>query len=531
MELRQFVTVIWKRLWLIVFATILVTVMTYYMSATMTPIYSAAATLEIDLGSDPRSDIWSAAVASERLAKTYVEQIKAPVLLRQASEALGVGIRAADVAVSQVRDTQLINITVESPDPGFAQAAANRVTEVFIQQNEAKQQARFDNGKRDLDRQVADLEKSIEETQKAITSLGVPEDPKNAYMPEFTRLELSGLQTQLSSYQTRYTILLKSGEDFRLAAARQADNLRVFSAAELPRSPVKPRVMLNTMLGLISGLVLGVSSAFLMEYLDDTIKTADDVTASLGLTTLANVVRLGRVKKPEDSLVTSLGHRSPAVEAYRTLRTNLEFCALGNPTGSILVTSASPREGKTTTIANLGIIMAQAGQRVALVDTDLHRPMLHRVFDLDNTAGLTSLFIDKEIGLDTVMKPTQVENLSVLTSGPVPPNPAEFLAAQRMNQILEEMKGRAEVVLLDSPPVLAVSDAGILGPKVGGVLLVLDVRMAREGAAKKAQESLEQAGAKIIGVVLNKQSAKKGTGYYYYNYYSQGGDKDKKKRK
>ena len=280
--------------------------------------------------------------------------------------------------------------------------------------------------------EIAALEKSIDETQKAIASIGNPLDPQNVNLPEFARLELTRLATQLSRDQTQYVILLRSQEDFRLAAARYTDNITILSPAEVPQRPVKPRTALNTILGLISGVVLGVSTAFLLEYLDDTLKTSEDVEKELGLTTLGNIGRLEAIKELRNGLVTASSPRSPAVEAYRVLRTNLRFSSLDNPASTLLVTSAGPEEGKSTTVVNLGVVMAQAGKKVILVDTDMRHPTLRRFFQqVPEGPGLSDLLLEEAPDVEAALAETEVEGLRVLTCGPVPPNPAELLVLQR----------------------------------------------------------------------------------------------------
>jgi len=522
MELRQFFGVILRRLWLIILAIALVGGMTYYLSISMTPIYSASATLQIDYGADPRTDPYTSIVTSERSAKTYVEMMKSPTLLGEVIAALALPFTATQlqsaINVQQLRDTQLIQVSVEDIDPARAAAIANAVANTLIQRIQSSQQARYEQAQAELDEKIAALEQSIEETQMAITSLGDPLDPKNLNMPEFVRLEQTRLQAALARDQTLYVILLRSAEDFRLAATRYADNLTIFSPAGVPTTPVKPRTLLNTMLGLISGAVLGVSTAFLLEYLDDTIKTAEDVTNLLDLATLGNVMRIPGIKDLRDGLIALTRSRSPLVEAYRVLRTNLQFSLVGNPSATILITSSSPKEGKSTTLANLGVVMAQAGKRVILADTDLRRPTLHEVFQVPREPGLTDLLLEEDPDIEGFLRPTEVEGLSLLPSGPLPPNPSELLSSPRMGQVIEDLKESADIVLFDSPPVLAVTDATVLATRVGGVLLVIDAGTTRSDAGRQGKEALAQVGANILGAVLNRQKAG-GRGYYYYYYY------------
>ena len=416
--------VIWQRMWILVLATLLVTGMTYYLSVTTTPVCSASTTLEITLGLDPSRDQYSSLVSSEMVAVTYVEKIRSPVILQQAIDELGLNMSAAALAravsAKQVRSTQLIQIDVEDSNPGLARELANKVAEVFIRHVQSKQQARYESGLAELNQQSTEVEADIEGTQRAITSLGDADDPANVRMPELARLELARLQSRLTSQQVRLTILLQSAEDFRLASARYADSLSVFSSAELPRTPVRPRPMLNTLLRVISGLVLGLSTAFLLEYLDDTIKGPEEVRDILGLPVLGDVAHMGKVRQLSEGLVTKSRPSSHVAEGYRVLRNNLQFTELGNPHGSLLITSPDPGAGKTTTLANLGVGMAEVGRKVILVDTDLRRPSLHKMFGPPHDWGLTNVILG-EARLEEVLQETGVEGLRCWLADPCLP--------------------------------------------------------------------------------------------------------------
>ncbi|MBM3749237.1 MAG: CpsD/CapB family tyrosine-protein kinase [Acidobacteria bacterium] len=243
------------------------------------------------------------------------------------------------------------------------------------------------------------------------------------------------------------------------------------------------------------------------------------------------IARIQDIKEPGDHLVTKSHPRAAISEAYRLLRTSLQFSSLSNPASSVLITSSGPTEGKTTTAANLAITMAQAGKRVVLADTDLRRPAIHNFFGLANSQGLTSLLLDEGLKLDEVLADSGVAGLRVLTSGPLPPNPAELLGSPQMKQLIKRIREQAEVIIFDSPPVLAVADASILGSQCDGALLVVDAGKTRSEVAKRAKETLDKIGVKLFGVVLNKLSNRHGGGYYYYYYYSAEDERGKRRRK
>ena len=233
-----------------------------------------------------------------------------------------------------------------------------------------------------------------------------------------------------------------------------------------------------------------------------------------------------------NELIVVAQSQSPVSEAYRVLRTNLQFAAVGHTLDTLMVTSPGPGEGKSMTTANLAAALAQAGRRVILVDGDLHRPRQHRVFGLRNNTGLTTALIANVAGsLDDILQDTGVTGLRVLTSGPLPPNAAELLGSTRMRELLVDLHTRADVVVIDSPPVTALSDAAVLAMQTDGVLLVLDAGKTRRELAKRATEALGRVQARVVGVVLNRMPAR-GAGYYYYyrydDYYTAGDDSDRK---
>ena len=205
----------------------------------------------------------------------------------------------------------------------------------------------------------------------------------------------------------------------------------------------------------------------------------------------------------QESLVTISNPRSPISEAYRTLRTNLEFSSLDKPLKTMVVTSAGPEEGKSTTLANLAVTLAQAEKEVILVDCDLRRPSQHEIFGVGNGAGLTSMVVDEEAFKNPPLQETPVPNLKLLPSGPLPPNPSELLGSRRMEEIIATLRERADLVLFDAPPIIAVTDAAVLASKVDGVLLVISAGTTKRDHAQRAKALLEKVNARLVGAVLN----------------------------
>ncbi|MBI1852919.1 MAG: polysaccharide biosynthesis tyrosine autokinase [Planctomycetes bacterium] len=302
----------------------------------------------------------------------------------------------------------------------------------------------------------------------------------------------------------------------------QPNNVRIEYSAEVPQRPERPKKALNLALAVLVGLLGGVGLAFFFEYIDDTIKSREDVDRYLRLPPLGFVPSMGNARKGPSGtrdLVTQTDPKSIASEAYRGIRTGLAFGTPGEGKKTILVTSSSPREGKTTTAINIAVTMAQSGQKTLLIDSDLRRPRIHKTFGLDNAVGLTSLFIG-DSPLEQVIRPTDVENLFVLSSGPIPPNPSEILGSDMMRDVLASCRGAFDKIVLDSPPIIAVTDACILARMADATLLVVSAHNTRKKIAAQGLDLLRNLGVNITGVVVNNMKTGK-RGYYYSNYYYQ----------
>jgi capsular exopolysaccharide synthesis family protein len=295
-----------------------------------------------------------------------------------------------------------------------------------------------------------------------------------------------------------------------LAMPRVAVSVK--QVAEPPSYPARPRVGLNLMLGALVGLVVGLGLAFFIEYLDTSVKTMDDVESLLGVPVLAII--------PENiKLLHKETGDTPDAEAYRILRTNIEFNRRNPNANTISIASGGPGEGKSTTIANLAFISAQGGYSTLIVDADLRRPVQHTLFDLSNETGLTN-YLTTEIPLDDVILPTTIENLSVLPSGMLPSDAVGILNSQRMSDTIAELKERYDIVFFDSPPMLGVSDASVIASEVDQTVIVVQHRRFPRAMLTRVKQAILGVGGTILGVVLNNVDLKHDQNYYYYtNYY------------
>jgi len=530
MELRHYLALARKWWWLAVLGMVLAGGTAYLVTSSMPPVYQARAVLMIDQARTPGYTDYTSILTSQRLADTYVEVIRSRTVLETVQRNLGLPYLPA-VSASAIRDTQLLQITTTDVDPVRAQAVCNETAAVFIRYNDETQRSRFASSRQSLETQMAQLTKDIEATTQTLEAYkrgavgaGLSEEARQA--------EIKRLENILVQYQNSYAGLLRNYESLRLSEAQMVNTVTVVEAAELPRYPVGPNRMTNTLLAAAVGLLLAGGLAFLIEYLDDTLKTSEDIQAVLSLPTLGSIARINPAQSLADTLIVAAHPKSHIAEAYRVLRTNIEFSSVDKPVRTLMVTSSSPGEGKSTTVANLGIAMAEAGKQVIIVDSDLRRPVLHKLFQVSNGAGLTTLLMTDTPKLEEFLTPTAVENLHLVTSGPIPPNPAELLGSQRMARAIQLFQEHADVVLFDSPPALAVADAAVLGARMDGALLVVDAGATRRGEAERAREALAQVGVPLVGVVLNRlKTGRHGYGYYYYYYYSSEGEGKKRRRR
>jgi len=331
---------------------------------------------------------------------------------------------------------------------------------------------------------------------------------KNAYIKE--KLLFDGVRTRAQT------------QTMELAMPRIAVSVK--QVAEPPSHAARPRVGLNLTLGALVGLVVGLGLAFFIEYLDTSVKTMEDVESLLGLPVLAIIPKNIRVLHKEAG-------DSPDAEAYRILRTNIEFNRKNPQANTISIVSGGPGEGKSTTIANLAFISAQGGYSTLIVDADLRRPVQHELFDVDNSRGLTN-YLTTEMQVDGVILPTSVENLSVLPSGVLPSDAVGILNSQRMSDMITELKLRYDIIFFDSPPMLGVSDASVLASEVDQTIIVVQHRRFPRAMLTRVKQAVLGVGGSVLGVVLNNVDLRHDQNYYYYtNYYGYYEARDKQARR
>jgi capsular exopolysaccharide synthesis family protein len=361
---------------------------------------------------------------------------------------------------------------------------------------------------------LAQKEYQLELAQDTYASLIAPTTSEVAALTSADLRDIE--QANLELYRQLYSTLLSNYEAVRLARLENTPNVVQVERAVASNVPIQAGPLRYVIMGALLGLLLTGTLAFTLEYLDDTLKTPQDVANVLGLPVVGYVVNESAMEKSEGMPFVTSNPRSPMAETFRTLRTNLEFASVDKPLKTILITSPGSGEGKTTVATNLAAVMAQANKRVILLEGDLRRPRVHRALGMSNQIGLSDVFRG-QMDIRDVARYSKVKDLAAITSGSLPPNPAELLGSARMVQILARLVESASVVIIDSPP-FVVSDATVLSAKVDGVLLVIQPGKTHAEAARAMLAQLERAGAHVVGVVMNRVPRKNANYYGYYRY-------------
>lgn len=513
MQMREIIHIFRKRLWIIVLGTMFVSAMVFLASRHMAPVYRARALLMVNQSTDAPFAGYLSLATGQDLAVTYSELLKTRPLLEIVITNLDLNLTPDDltdrmIGTSLIAGTQLLELSVEDTNPQLASEIANEIAFTFVSlRNTERQLEDIMVIQQDVGTQLSRVKQGISSTESRLSGL-VTED------------QASLAQTTLASQQQAYAQLLGTYLDIRLTQSQLLD-VTVVEPAVPPIKPIRPDIVLYTILGTSLGFVFSTGVAFLVDYLDGSLETSDDVKEVVPLPTLSTIPRArSEGAERNNGLVTLTLPGSPSSEAYRVLRTSLRYASIDAPPTTLLITSPEAGAGKTTVTANLGVVCAQAGLRVVLMDTDVRRPTLHQRFEVRNSRGLTDLLADSHQDVESFMLDTGVPDLRLISAGPVPPNPSELLGSRRMQSIVCEASRRADLVLLDAPPVLPVTDAAVMAAKVDGVILLVEAKRTSRDAAHRAWESLSNVGATVFGVVLTKARVH---GSSYYGYYTNDG--------
>lgn len=482
MELRQYLAVIQRRKWIIIITALVTIGVVALFTFLATPQYSSSTTLRVATVTDISY--------TQLLMNTYARIVTSGTVRAELREQLGLETSPL-LTVELVPGTELMVITAEAPDPAVAQAAVAAAAETLVAQSREIYSGGGQSTTEILAAQLAQAEEELNAARAEYDRL-LAEQPQDT-------TAIDAINQSIALKERTYGSLLDQYERSRINETLLANSVSVVEPAYLPMAPSKPRTTLNLVLGVVVGLIGGVALAFLFENLDTTLYTTDQIEVATQFMTV------GKIPSAKDSLgIARLGNgHYPQLEAFRRLRTNILSFENQGKSQVVLVTSAQRGEGKSTVSANLAVTVAQSGRKVIMVDCDMRLPTVHKVFDLPNKRGLTSV-LTNEVELEDALLYTTFPRLQVLTSGPLPPNPTELLGSPQMVALIEELRETYDFVLLDTPALLSVADAAVLAPVVDNVIWVVAQAQTRRGDVDTVRRQLLNVKVKSVEVVVNR---------------------------
>ena len=517
--LSDYLNVLWRRKWVIIVVTVLVTAAAFGASFLQPKVYEAQTDLiyeqELDVSnpltgrsySDPTSRLVELAAVDAIIKSPQMEQRVATLLEEQGVQAADFEVRSesAGSASGSYQTDSVVSILATSEDPATAAYVSQAYADAFVAWRQEHMRTQIQAAEQAVKAEMRDYPEAAKETSD-------------------------------------YVILQQRLRDLQILEATVTGNFRVLVPATVPEEPISPKPVRNAALGLVVGLLLGIGLAFLLEQLDTRVRRPDDVAAVLGQPILARIPHLSRDQAKAHQLVTLAHPADPVSEAFRLLRSNLSYMDVDHKARTIMVTSGLQGEGKSVLVANLAVTLALSGKKVVVVDADLRRPRQHRLFDLDNTVGASSLMAGAAQLADSLQPVSvfpdevpgaagagddfatwaagsrPVTRLWVLTSGPIPPNPGELVASNRFAELLSQLRAEADIVLVDSPALLAVGDTTALAAEVDGLIFLVDMEKARRQVLQASADQLYRLPCAMLGVAVRLPTGT-GRGEYYYSHY------------
>ena len=559
-DLRTYLRILRRRAGWILLVAVLVVAAAVGIDRARAKQYTASAQLLVQPASTVSNAVTQQTVFSSQVL-TEMQLLTSTPVKQAVQRVLGISqfANVPPASTAEVGQTNVITVSAKSATPREAETIANAYANAFVtyERNAAigsqtAAESQLQSQINTLNGQITALEKnsgsSSATAASQLTNLLGQEDTLKAELAQLqartattstasaeetltTQInvlagQISALQSSTTTTSPQLTALLSQEEvlkeelaQLQVNGALSTGNVQLVSPASLPTSPSSPKPIRDGVLAAVLGLLLGIGLALLIERLDDAVYSKEDAEAAAGVPVLAMVPLLPGWK-PKDGpyLVARKDPRSPVTESYRSLRTALQFAAHDGGFTTILVTSPSSAEGKTSTAANLGVVMAGTNQRTVVVDCDLRRPRLNQFLDVSNATGFTNVLVD-DISLAEAVRPVPgIANLFVLTSGSIPPNPTELLGSAKAAKLFTRLRETFDVVVIDSPPLLPVADGLILSKMTDATLLVAASGGTDKGALQRAAELLAQVDARHVGIVLNEVTRRAGYGYTGYGY-------------
>lgn len=511
LELRDYLRVLQRRKAIIALSVLVIVAAALVASFLQTPVYQGTAELLLQqrVNENPFDPVTGQRNDPTRSVQTEIQVMKSRPVREAVVKKLGA---APPVSAAPVGQTDVVQVRAQSRFARQAAAIANAYANAYIEFRRKQAVNDLLDAGKEVQAKVDDYQHQIDGINDQIAK--APPDRQAAVEAD--------VNPQRQSLLSQQALFRQKLDQLEVSAALRSGGAQLVTPATTPSSPIKPTPKRNAVLAFAVGLIFGVGLAFLLEYLDDSVKTKDDLDRVVkGLPTLGMIPAIGAWKDRDVPQVVSISEpSSPTAEAYRALRTSVQFLGLQQPVRVIQLTSPNPSEGKTTTLSNLAVALARAGQRVVVCCADLRKPRVHDFFGLPNVVGFTSVLLGDVPLSGALQEVPGVERVSLLASGPIPPNPSELLSSARAAEVIAALQAEFDVVLIDTPPVLPVTDAAVLSARVDATILVATANSTTRRELTHAIDVLRQVEAPLVGVVFNGVPTEAGYGYGYGHSYA-----------
>jgi len=506
--LRDYLRVVTSRKWLIVLTTLACVAGALAMVVMQDPVYEAEALIAVR--TQPGDSLFGSGDqqrgSDDRVLRTEIRVLESDLVYERLRQNLGIDGPAPRATGRADGTTFIVGVNVRSGRPEVAKVLADGYVQAYLDTKRDQVVSGLDAASQELETQIAALESQIAGLDAQVDAA-----------PDSERLDVQqSLASQRQFLVNQQAEFKQRLDQIRVDASLSSGGAQLVQAARLPNFPVEPTPKSTIAVALLFGLLLGLGAAFLVDFLDDSVDDPRELEKAAGGLPVLSIVPTD--PPPDHRPIAISRPADTAVEAYRTLRTNVQFLGLDQPLRILQITSSIPGEGKTTTAANLAVVLSQAGKRVVLVDADLRRPRLHEVFGVPGNRGLTDVLVGEPVELVLLSVPVEGGQLDVLPAGRVPPNPSEMLGGQRMKALLEFLATSFDVVVVDSAPVLPVTDSVVLSSSVDAVLVVVQAGRSSAKMVRETMMALDRVSAPVVGVVMNRVAQRKMKGGHGYGY-------------
>ena len=516
-SLVDYLRVLWRRKWLVVATVVAALAVSLFFSTRATRIYAASSRVLIAATDTTVFGSTGFVAPDPAQIDTQIEVVQSPPVEAAVARELGASAPlVSDVDVASVGTTRILKITVRSPDPKVAARAATLYATTYRDFRRAEAIEELVSLSKKLAETAAQAKNQVDELDAQLA---------RAQAGRANPAEVQSIKIQRDAEATSFLLYQQKTDQAQVDASVRSGGVQLLNPAIEPTTPVSPRPLTSAALALALGALIGAAAAIALDFLDDSFKRQDEVERlSRGLPILGSIPAVLDWRSRETPrLVTIEDPGDPVSEAYRALRTSVQFIGVRQELRTIQVSSPVASEGKTTTLANLAVTLALSGRRVAVVDCDLRRPRLHEFFSAPNGVGFTSVLLGDQplaSALRRVSLPGGA-SFDLLPSGPLPPNPAELLGTSRVAELIAALRAENDYVLIDAPPVLPVTDAVVLSTRVDGLLLVATAGVTSRRHFSRALSTLQSADAPVLGIVVNGAPNESGYGYGYNSRYTQ----------